>query len=266
MPELPEVETLKAELQEAIVGKRITEVCVHHPLVIRQPSRQQFKAGIEGASITKVLRRAKVLILGLSNGRSLVIHLKMTGQLIYPGTGKEARVSFSFSDGTTLDFRDRRLFAELRLLDDWRSLKFIQDLGPEPFDISPAEFKVMLGRKKTKIKPLLLDQTFVSGVGNLYAAEALFRARVHPERQAASLSDREKELLLAELNKTLREAIAHKGSSIDQYLQLSGTPGGYVRYHKVYGREGKPCLVCKTPIRRIALGGRGTYFCPRCQR
>jgi formamidopyrimidine-DNA glycosylase len=111
-----------------------------------------------------------------------------------------------------------------------------------------------------------MDQTFISGVGNLYAAEALFRARLHPARSAASLSDKEKEVLFKEIKDTLNEAIHYKGSSVDQYVQLSGAPGDYAKYHKVYGREGKPCLVCKTPIKRIALGGRGTFFCPKCQR
>jgi formamidopyrimidine-DNA glycosylase len=266
MPELPEVETIKRELGKAVLGKKITEVYVHHPKVIREPSVEKFKKGVAGATIKNILRQAKVLILELSNGKSLVIHLKMTGQLIYPGNGKAGRVSFKLSDGKWLDFNDQRLFAEMRLLDDWRSLKFIQGLGPEPDEVGLEQFKEMLSRKKTKIKPLLMDQTFISGVGNLYAAEALFRARIHPERAANSLSDKEKELLFRQIRETLHEAIRHKGSSVDQYVQLSGAPGDYVKYHKVYDREGKPCLVCKAPIKRISLGGRGTYFCPRCQR
>jgi len=266
MPELPEVETIKRELEKAVIGKKITEVCVHNPAVIRQPSADKFRKELVGVSIKNILRKAKVLILELSNGKSLVIHLRMTGQLIYPGNGKKSRVIFKFSDGKTLDFNDQRLFAELRLLDDWRNLKFIQGLGPEPFDLTADEFKAMLASKKTKIKPLIMDQAFISGIGNLYAAEALFRAKINPERPAQSLSDKEKELLFKELRGTLNEAIQHKGSSIDQYLQLSGLPGDYVKYHKVYGRQGKPCFVCKSPIKRISLGGRGSYFCPKCQR
>jgi len=266
MPELPEVETIKRELEKTVLGKKITEVCVHHPLVIRQPGADKFKKELTGASIKNILRKAKVLILELSNGKSLVIHLKMTGQLIYPGDGKKSRVSFHLSDGKVLDFNDQRLFAELRLMDDWRNLKFIQGLGPEPFDLTLEEFKEMVAKKKTKIKPLLMDQTFISGVGNLYAAEALFKARINPQRPAVSLSDKEKEELFKEIKDTLSAAIKYKGSSLDQYVQLSGQPGEYVKYHKVYGREGKPCLVCKTPIKRINLGGRGTYFCPRCQK
>ncbi len=266
MPELPEVETIKRELEKALLGKKIIEVCVHNPSVVREPSVSKFKEGLQGASVKNILRRAKVLILELSNGKALTVHLKMTGQLVYPGNGKFARVSFYLSDGKALDFNDRRLFAQLRLLDDWRALKFIQELGPEPFDLSVDKFKEMLAAKKTKIKPLLMDQTFISGIGNLYAAEILFRARIYPERSAASLSDKEKELLFKEIKETLSEAIKNKGSSVDQYVQLSGRPGDYAKYHKVYDREGKPCVVCKTPIKRIALGGRGTYFCPKCQK
>ncbi|MFA4842965.1 MAG: DNA-formamidopyrimidine glycosylase [Candidatus Omnitrophota bacterium] len=266
MPELPEVETIKRELEKAVVGKRIKEVCIHHPLVVREPSPEKFKRGLEGTTIKHLLRKAKVLILELSNGKALVIHLKMTGQLVYPGQGQKARVSFHLSDGKCLDLNDRRLFAELRLLDDWRSLKFIKGLGPEPYDLTSGQFQEMLAKKKTKIKPLLMDQAFISGIGNLYAAEVLFRARINPQRPANSLADEEKELLLHEIKDTLDEAIKCKGSSIDQYVQLSGEPGDYVRHHKVYGREGKPCLVCRTPIKRTVLGGRGTYFCPKCQK
>jgi formamidopyrimidine-DNA glycosylase len=266
MPELPEVETIKRELEKAVLGKKITEVCVHVPVVIRQPSVEQFKKGLTGVTIKNILRKAKVLILELSNSKALTIHLKMTGQLIYPGNGKTSRVSFKLSDGKFLDFNDQRLFADLRLLGDWKQLPFIQGLGPEPFDISVEQFKEMLSGKKTKIKPLIMDQAFISGVGNLYAAEALFRAKIDPQRPAASLSDKEAQVLLKEIQLTLREAIEHKGSSVDNYVQLTGSPGGYVKYHKVYDREGKPCIICKNPVKRIALGGRGTYFCPKCQK
>ena len=152
MPELPEVETIARELKKSVLGKKITEVCVHVPVVIREPSVEQFKKGLAGSIIKNILRKAKVLILELSNGKALTIHLKMTGQLVYPGNGLTSRVSFKLSDGKYLDFFDQRLFADLRLLDDWKKLPFIQSLGPEPFDISAEQFKDMLSRKKTKIK------------------------------------------------------------------------------------------------------------------
>lgn len=297
MPELPEVETIKRDLEKVILGKKITEVCVHQPTVIRQPSVEQFKKGLAGVTIKRVLRKAKLLILELSGGKSLTIHLKMTGQLvlrqrptgdlktqkkallsinperekrveglIYPGNGKKSRVSFRLSNGKTLDFNDQRLFAELRLVDDWRKLKFVQGLGPEPSELNLRQFQEMLAAKKTKIKPLLMDQNFISGIGNLYAAESLFRARINPLRAASTLSNDEKQALFAAIKEVLREAIRYGGSSVDDYVRLSGRQGDYVRYHKVYGREGKPCFICKRAIKRINLGGRGTYYCPECQK
>ena len=266
MPELPEVETIKRELEKVVLGKKITGVIVHNPKIIREPKKEDFVKGLAGVTIKNILRKGKLLILELSSGKSLAIHLKMTGQLVYPGDAKASRVSFKLSGGELLDFNDQRLFAELRLVDDWRDLKFVQGLGPEPFNLTLGQFKLMLASKKTKIKPLIMDQTFISGVGNLYAAEALFRARIRPERPALSLTAKEKGLLFKEIKDTLAEAIHYKGSSVDQYVRLSGETGSYAQYHKVYGRQGKPCVVCKTPVQRINLGGRGTYFCPKCQR
>lgn len=265
MPELPEVETIKRELK-VIVGKKITGVVINNPKVIKQPKKDDFVKGLLGVKIKNIIRKGKLLIFELSSGKALTVHLRMTGQLVYPGDGLKSRVSFKLSNGKLLDFNDSRILGDLRLLSDWKTLKFICDLGPEPFDLSPGQFKKMLASKKTKIKPLLMDQKFISGVGNLYAVEALFRAKIHPERKAFSLKDREKEVLLKEIKNVLSEAIKHKGSSVDQYVQVSGKAGNYVKFHKVYDRLNKPCFICKNPIKRIALGGRGTYFCPKCQK
>lgn len=266
MPELPEVETIKRELEKAVLGKKIIEVKVNNSKVIKEPKKEAFLKGLKNATIKNALRKGKLLILELASGKSLTIHLKMTGQLIYPGDAQQSRVSFRLSDNKWLDFNDRRLLGELRLVNDWTSLKFVKELGPEPFDLNVDKFKQLLVNKNTKIKPLLMDQTFIAGVGNLYAAEALFRAKIHPERPASSLSEKEKESLFKETTAVLNEAIKYKGSSVDQYIQLSGKPGDYIKYHKVYGREGQACFVCKTPIKRITLGSRGTYFCPKCQK
>lgn len=266
MPELPEVETIKRELEEAVIGKKILRVRVHNAKVLRGISAQAFMHALHGVVIKMVFRKAKMLIFALSTEEFLTIHLKMTGQLIYPGNGAKSRISFCFSDGTMMDFNDQRLFGEVRILDDWRSLQFIQDLGPEPFDLTEGEFVRILDGKKTKIKPLLLDQRFISGIGNLYAAESLFRAKINPLRPAQSLSEKEGSVLLRSIKAVLKEAIRYKGSSVDEYVQLSGAPGRYVMHHKVYGRQGKPCPVCRSSVRRIALGGRGTYFCPNCQK
>lgn len=267
MPELPEVETIKRDLEQIVVGKKITGISVYNSKVIREPSLPKFKQGLTGARINRVLRRGKVLIMELSNAKSLTIHLKMTGQLIYPGLKqKDTRVTFHLSSGKDLDFNDQRLFGDLRLLDDWRDLKFIQGLGPEPKDLTLTQFQDMLSRKKTKIKPLLMDQQFISGIGNLYAAEILFSAKINPQRKACELSPREKEALFNSMRDILAEAVSCGGSSVDDYVRLSGGKGDYKKYHKVYGREDKPCPVCKSLIERTALGGRGTYFCPKCQK
>ncbi|MDD5465594.1 MAG: bifunctional DNA-formamidopyrimidine glycosylase/DNA-(apurinic or apyrimidinic site) lyase [Candidatus Omnitrophica bacterium] len=266
MPELPEVETIKRELQQVIPGKKITEVCLHNPKVVRFPAPAEFKRSLEGQTIKNIFRRAKLLIFELSNGRYLAVHLKMTGQLVYPGGSSASRLAIHFFDGTTLDFNDQRLFGELRLVSDWKKLKFVQGLGPEPFDLTFADFKDMLSKKKTKIKPLLMDQSFISGIGNLYAAEILFRSRIEPRRAASSLTEKEKQALYKEIKDVLNSAIKHGGSSVDDYVRLSGKPGDYARFHQVYGRQGKPCFVCRSPIKRITQGGRGTYFCSKCQK
>ena len=145
-------------------------------------------------------------------------------------------------------------------------MKFIKELGPEPLDLTSEKFKAMIGSKKTRIKPLLMDQTFISGIGNIYAAEVLFRAKINPTRAANSLTAKEKDLLLGQIKKVLRDAIKSGGSSIDDYVRLSGEKGDYVRHHRVYGRAAQPCFICRTPIKRTVLGGRGTFFCPKCQK
>lgn len=266
MPELPEVETIKNDLQKVITGKKIIQVEINNPKVIREPAPLAFKKSLEGQTVKNILRRAKLLIFELSNGRDLTVHLKMTGQLVYPGGSQGSRVAFHLSGGRILDFNDQRLFGELRLVRDWKKLKFVQGLGPEPFDLTFADFKDMLSKRKTKIKPLLMDQSFVSGIGNIYAAEILFRARINPQRPAQSLTRAEKAALHKEIKNVLNSAIKHGGSSVDDYVRVSGKPGDYARFHRVYGRGGKPCFVCRSPIKKITQGGRGTYFCGKCQK
>ncbi len=266
MPELPEVETIKRDLRKVITGKKIIRVDINNPKVIREPAPSAFKQSLEGQTIKNILRRAKLLIFELSNGQDLTVHLKMTGQLVYPGGSDKSRLALHFSDGTILDFNDQRLFGELRLVNDWKKLKFVRGLGPEPFDLTYVDFKDMLSKRKTKIKPLLMDQSFISGIGNIYASEILFRARIDPRRVTASLTEKEKQALSKEIKDVLSSAIKHGGSSVDDYVRLSGKPGDYRRFHRVYGRSGKPCFVCRSPIKKITQGGRGTYFCGKCQK
>lgn len=269
MPELPEVETIKRELKAALVGRKISSCLVHNPKVIRLPSRKEFVSGIAGWRIEDISRLGKALIFKLKKSKAikfLVVHLRMSGQLIYPGNGAKSRVSFKFSDGQLLDFNDQRLLGELILIDDWRQLSFFKRLGPEPFKLQALDFHRMLRKKKSKIKSLLMDQSFIAGVGNIYAVEALFRAKVNPRRAAFTLTGQEANRLLDSINFVLNRAIKLKGSSIDQYVRSDGEKGNFSKEHKVYDREGKLCFGCKSPIQRITLAGRGTYFCARCQR
>jgi formamidopyrimidine-DNA glycosylase len=271
MPELPEVETIKRELNKTIINKKIVDVIVNNAKVIRGMDEEKFIKELKNVKIKNIIRKGKLLIFELSSGKSLTIHLKMTGQLVYPrqggaSLGKATKASFKFTGGKILDFNDVRLFGELKIVDNWQDLKFIKELGPEPFNIDSEKFRQMLAKRKTKIKVLLMDQKIISGIGNLYANEALFRAKIDPRRSANSLSDKEKDLLFEETKNTLSEAIKYKGSSVDNYVQVSGKQGNYVQYHKVYDREGEKCLKCKGIIKRIVLGGRGTYICPQCQK
>ncbi|MFH0917583.1 MAG: bifunctional DNA-formamidopyrimidine glycosylase/DNA-(apurinic or apyrimidinic site) lyase [Candidatus Omnitrophota bacterium] len=265
MPELPEVETIRTDLSKIILGKKIIQVNIYNSKVIRQPRPTIFKRSLEGLSIKHILRRGKLLVLELSSGKFLTVHLKMTGQLVTPGGSKNSRVSFVLEGGRILDFNDQRLFGELRLVSDWKKLEFVQRLGPEPFDLTYADFKDMLFKRKTEIKPLLLEQSFIAGIGNIYAAEILFRAKINPRSSAQSLTQEEQLALYQEIQKVLKSAIKHGGSSVDDYVRVSGKNGDYARFHRVYGRQGKPCFVCSSLVQRIAQGGRGTYFCANCQ-
>jgi len=266
MPELPEVETIKRELDKTIINKKIVDVIVYNSKVIKEPKKEKFIKELKNVKIKKIIRKGKLLILELSSKKFLTIHLRMTGQIIFPGNAKKSRVSFKLSNGKIIDFNDSRLLGELRLIDNWQDLKFIRELGPEPFEIDVKKFKELLGKRKTKIKVLIMDQKFISGVGNLYAAEALFRAKIDPRRPANKLSDKEKELLFREIKNVLTQAIKYGGSSVDSYVKVSGEKGTYAKFHQVYDRKGEKCYKCKGKIERISLGGRGTYFCPKCQR
>ncbi len=265
MPELPEVETIKTDLQKRILGKKIARVDIRNAKVIREPRPAVFKKRLIGLSIKDILRRGKLLVFSLSNGQFLTVHLKMTGQLVIPGGSAKSRLAFVFDNGKILDFNDQRLFGELRLVADWKQLRFVQRLGPEPFDLTGRVFKDMLAKRKTEIKPLLLDQSFIAGIGNIYASEILFRARINPLRRGQSLSGEEGQVLYQAIKKVLKSAIKHGGSSVDDYVRGSGENGDYARFHRVYCRAGKACFICSRPIKRIAQGGRGTYFCPQCQ-
>ncbi|MBU2043861.1 MAG: DNA-formamidopyrimidine glycosylase [Candidatus Omnitrophica bacterium] len=266
MPELPEVETIKRDLTKTILNKKIVAVCIRKPKVIKEPSIAKFKKSLIGESAKEVIRQGKLLIIKFRPDKFLAVHLRIAGWLIYGHKEERARVSFQFSNGKFLHYMDQRLLGELRLIKDWRSLNFVKNLGPEPFTLRPEQFVQIFKSRKTKIKALLLDQTLIAGLGNIYAQEALFLAKIDPRRPANSLSSQEAKLLGLKLTAVLREGIKYKGSSVDSYRDLNGDKGGMEERLKVYGRKGQPCLICKTPITKIQLAGRGTSFCSHCQK
>ncbi|MBU1087358.1 MAG: bifunctional DNA-formamidopyrimidine glycosylase/DNA-(apurinic or apyrimidinic site) lyase [Candidatus Omnitrophica bacterium] len=272
MPELPEVETIKSDLEKVILNQTIIKVDVFRSSVVKQPEINKFKAGLKNARIRQIIRRGKLLVIELETKDKktlyLTVHLRMTGQLVYGTFDKKARVSFKLSNGGYLCYNDQRTLGELRLVKDWQQLSVVAKMGPEPLS---KEFKLngfsqQLSRRLTKIKPLLLDQHFIAGIGNIYAAEALFLSKIMPDRQACSLTKAEVCLLFKNIKQVLKKAIKCRGSSFSDYRDGHGQLGNFSQHFYVYGRKAQPCLVCKNKIQRIVLGGRGTFFCSKCQK
>lgn len=274
MPELPEVETIRRTLQELVVGKTIKNVSVFWPKIIKKPVEiEQFTDALQGETITDINRRGKFLIIN-TNTYALVSHLRMEGK--YGLFSKEetidkhTHVIFHFTDGTELRYRDVRKFGTMHLFlkgEENNQLPLLQ-LGPEPFssDFTKKYLQDKLRKTERKIKPALLDQTVVTGLGNIYVDEALFRAKIHPDRKANTLTGREIALLHREIIETLSEAVEKGGSTIRSYVNSQGQIGMFQLELLAYGRKGEPCKRCGTPIEKTVTGGRGTHFCPKCQK
>ncbi len=271
MPELPEVETIRRQLERALKGKKIGRVLVSLPKIVKL-SLGKFKKTVEGAEIEGVERRAKLLLIKLSEGNFLVIHLKLSGQLIFNGEiGKHSHLVYYFTDGSHLVHNDLRKFGFVKLISEKDLEKFFDkmDFGPEPLNKS-FSYELFRGqikkRKKSVIKTLLMDQKFIAGIGNIYACEILFSARVLPDRKVGTLKPVEVKSIYEAIKNVLSLALKKKGSSDRDYLDAYGRKGGYMPIAKVYQREGEDCLICGTKIRRVKMGSRSSYFCPRCQR
>jgi len=272
MPELPEVETIRRDLEKKVRGKKVKEVIIKNGKCLKGITEEEFIKGIKGKVFSEIGRRGKFLIIELDSKDNLVIHLRMTGTLIYSEEKRElnyTRIIFIFEDSSQLAFNDMRGFGNIWLVShkEFQRIPLLHLLGPEPLeeDFTLEKFKTLLKRKKKKIKVLLMDQSSIAGIGNIYSQEALFRAGIHPEKLSNRLFDKEIENLYNSLQAVLQEAISHRGSSVDTYVDLEGKRGKYEQYLKVYGRKGKKCFRCGEEIKKINLGGRGTYFCPHCQ-
>jgi formamidopyrimidine-DNA glycosylase len=283
VPELPEVENIALGLRAALVGRRVERAWVGTPLVVRGPYRRRwrlFMKELAGKRVLRVTRRAKRLILALEGNFALVFQLGMTGKFVLPdpeegparATPRHTRLILSFRDGREVLFVDTRRFGRVWCLrnldpdapDAAMEAAGLTPLGPEPLDLRPGAFAGLL-RTGRPIKALLLDQSRIAGLGNIYVDESLWAAGIHPARPAASVTPHEAGTLLRQIKHVLRRAIRAGGTTFSDFRNVYGDMGRFRSRLQVYGRRGEPCPRCGTPIRRLVVAGRGTHVCPRCQ-
>jgi formamidopyrimidine-DNA glycosylase len=286
MPELPEVETVRRGLSDLIIGRGIATTW-HDTLKSFPNAPAQVASFLIGATVVAIRRRAKVLMIDLSTNYTLVVHLKMTGQLVYRGEtafgaghptdsligelpDRSTRATLEFKDGSKLFFNDQRKFGWMRLMptDEVANLPFMQKVGPEPLDVefTPEQFAARFTRRgRTSIKAALLDQTVIAGVGNIYADESLWGAKIHPKRLVNTITPAEFEALYIELRLVMNLAIDKGGSTDKNYVNAEGKRGSYMDFARVFRREGLECPRCGTTIIKFKAAGRGTHICPHCQ-
>ena len=273
MPELPEVETIKEDLRELVVGSEVEGADVLDPSLVEQPSPEEFVRRLEGVRIKGARRRAKHLIVELDSGGSLVFQLKIGGQLLLVPPVQEPRTSLMLvlhlDGGRRLFLRDQTGFSRARLLDADELEERLSSLGPEPlnegFDVE--YLRETLGARRAQIKPLILDQKVVSGVGNIYADEILFDARLHPRRKADTLSEDEWRALYEAIRENFAAGVEHRGTTVRLYRDVLNRPGEHQNYLRVFEKHGEPCPEgCGGEVVRERVGGRPTHYCPGCQR
>ena len=274
MPELPEVETVVRDLNAAdLVGRRVVAVRVRWKRSIAAPAGARFATEIRGLEIQGFSRRGKFIVARLSEGYTLLVHLRMSGRLHVAGPAApfrpraHERVVFSLSDGRELRFSDPRKFGRLWLVRDPGGV--LGQLGPEPFAMTAAGFSAMVSARSRLLKPMLLDQTLVAGIGNIYSDEALWEARLHPRRKSDSLSAQEAARLIQAIQRVLRRGIRNLGTTLGagktHFVLPRGGSGRNQERLSAYGQTGEPCPRCGTPIQRILVGQRATHLCPACQ-
>jgi formamidopyrimidine-DNA glycosylase len=270
VPELPEVETVRLRLAPVLEGRRLAHVEILDPRVTRPADPEDVARELTGEQVVKADRRGKYLVLRLATGRALLIHLRMTGSLL---TNAErdpyTRAILTLDDGTEVAYRDVRRFGTWLLLEPDEVEAYIDSkVGPEPLGAGyrTRDLAGKLVARKAPVKAALLDQRTVAGVGNIYADEALWRSRLHPLRPAAGLEPDEVKALFRGVREALRRGLERQGSTLRDYRLPNGESGGMQHEFKVYGRGGEPCERCGTPIDKIRVAGRGTWYCPSCQR
>ncbi|HEX8100110.1 MAG TPA: bifunctional DNA-formamidopyrimidine glycosylase/DNA-(apurinic or apyrimidinic site) lyase [Actinomycetota bacterium] len=278
--ELPEVEVMRRDLEKEVVGKRVASVEVRSHrnamrVIRRHSRRKEFEDRIAGKKITKVDRKGKYVLLYLEEGDVLVVHFGMSGQLLR-GTKRQAlpphtHVVFELAQGGDLRFVDARTFGELFVtkVDELGKIKELDHVAIDPLEdtFTWQEFSGELARRAAKLKPLLMDQKFISGLGNIYSDEVLFAAGLRQDRGSESLSSQEVRRLYRAMREVVQDAIRFRGTTLgdEAYVDLFGKPGDFQSELKVYGRKGQPCRRCRTPIEAVKVNGRTSYFCPQCQ-
>jgi len=274
MPELPEVETIVRGLRACLPGRHIQAVTIRQPAILKTPPRR-FIGCLLGAVIKDVRRFGKHILLrmgrhGQAGNCWLIVHLGMTGQLVVEPTRRAVRrhthAWLELEGGESLRYIDPRRFGRLRVTPGEDLPEELSRLGPEPLEIGAEDFVRSLRGRAARMKSLLLDQRFLRGVGNIYADETLFRARIHPATPGRRISPKRARNLWRAMRQVLEEAIALGGSSVSDYVDAAGQPGGFQFLHRVYGRAGQPCVDCGARLRRAIIAGRGTAWCPKCQR
>jgi formamidopyrimidine-DNA glycosylase len=270
VPELPEVETIARGLQRALAGKQIAQTTVRLPKVV-SPEPGRFARLLEGDTIEEVGRRGKFVVFRLRSGRTLVVHLRMTGRLIVQAAGTTdaqpyTNVQLTFADGARLSFADVRQFGRMRLVEPEET--WAAEVGLEPLsdDFTFERFSGLLDGRTTPIKVFLLDQRRIAGIGNIYACEALWDARIDPRRPAGSLSRERRRRLRDAIRTVLERAVEMRGTSVDDYVDAEGLKGGFQNQLNVYGRDGSECVRCGRAIVRTVLVQRGTWWCRTCQK
>jgi formamidopyrimidine-DNA glycosylase len=280
MPELPEVETVARGLRLTILGRRILSVTLRKTDFIDDPSL--IERHLPGCRIEAVERYGKFMLLRLSGAQgeensskgedapaALLVHLGMTGQIASTAAAKpwekHTHASFALDDGRELRYTDARRFGRLAYLTAATLLVELKSFGADPLEVTGKEFAAGMHSRRSRIKALLLDQTVLRGVGNIYADESLWRARIHPARFGANLSTKQLAALHRALQEILKKAILLRGSSISDFVDTDGEPGEYQQHHRAYGREGEKCYRCGSIIRRAIVAGRSSHFCPKCQ-
>ncbi len=265
MPELPEVETIVRGLRHLLVGRTFTGVMVGWSNSVRLPV-PELLARLPGQRIETLTRRGKYLQFHLSGGDTLLLHLKMSGDLLVEPAdterGPHVRTVFELDNHYELRFKDPRKFGRVYLVEN--PARVVGKLGPEPLaeNFTPQDFKALFGRRKGRLKPLLLNQEFIAGLGNIYTDESCFLAGIDPRRPVDTLSEEELDRLYLAIRQALQSGITHKGATLDNVYR----GGEFQEHFQVYGRTGRPCYKCGAPIERVVLGGRSTHFCPKCQK